>query len=449
VSDESGKAISGAIVTLVVQGLKDTTGTDGTYEISTLTALKMPLLQPEKESILPLNGGLAFALPKPSAVMIRIFNVNGVLLKKEYLPNVSTGFYRFDVATNTRASKMMIIKASVGQTEMTFRYLPLSNGKSTLTASPEKSGTPVNLRLAKLAAINDTLKVTAPDYTEKMVAIESYDQQVNITLASAEGGSTGSVGCGKTLGDINKSGTYYIQSSGSNRKYIVKFPSNYDKNNPYRLIFAMHCMGASADDIGGNNPRGDGAYNYYRLGSIAENAILVAPQGNSNGTWNGDQDHAFVDDMLNLFKETLCIDTARVFACGFSFGAMFTYSLSTNHQEQFRAVATYAPANYNIWLPTNKHLPIAYMTTTGMSDGTCPWDQGGRGGKYCAIGHAEDNGCDNPTNVPAWNNNGQYLEHDFEGCDEGYPVKVVTFGGGHTAGESWMPQMTWDFFAQF
>lgn len=448
VSDESGKAIAGAVVTLVGQGLNDTTDVNGAYAISTVTAVKIPLLQPENESILPLNGGLAFSLPKPSAVMIRIFDVNGKLLKKEYIPNVSTGFYRFDVAPNTFASKLMIIKASVGQTEMTFRYLPLSNGKSMVAASSEKSGTSVNVRLAKLMAINDTIKVTATGYKEKNFAIESYDQELNITLATAAGGSTGSIGCGKTLGAINKSGTYTITSSGSNRTYIMKFPNNYDNTKPYRLIFAMHCMGASAQDIGGNTPRNDGAYNYYRLGSIATDAILVAPQGNSNGTWNGDQDHKFFDDMLELFKDTLCIDTARVFACGFSFGAMFTYSLSTNHQQQLRAVACYAPANYNIWLPTNKHLPIAYMQTTGMSDGTCPWDQGGRGGKYCAIGHAQDNGCDNPTTLPAWSS-GQYKVHDYQGCDEGYPVKIVTFNGGHTAGESWIPQLTWEFFSQF
>ena len=447
VSDESGKAISGAIVTLVKQGLKDTTGTDGAYAISTATALKMPLLQPEYESILPLNSGLAFALPKPSAVMIRIFDVNGALLKKEYLPNVSTGFYRFDVVADTRASKLMIIKASVGQTEMTFRYLPLSNGKSTVTASPEKSGTPVNVRLAKLTAINDTIKVTATGYTEKKVAIESYDQQLDITLATAAGGPTGSVGCGKTLGAINKSGQYTIKVGGSNKTFRVRFPSNYDKTNPYRLIFGMHCMGASSADIDGNNARSDGAYNYYRLGSIATNAIFVAPEGNSGGTWGGQEHHTMFEDILKLLKDTLCIDTARVFACGFSFGAMFTYSLSLNHQKQLRAVACYAPANYNIWLPTNTHEPIAYMQTTGMSDGTCPWDQNGRGGKYCAITHAQDNNCDNPTTIST--SSGQYKVHDFQGCKEGYPVKVVTFGGGHTAGESWMPQMTWDFFKQF
>lgn len=447
VLNESGKAINGAIVTLVKQGQKDTTGTDGTYVISVATALKMPLLQPQNESILPLNGGLAFALPNPSPVIIRFFDINGTLLKKEYLPDVSTGFYRFDVAANTRASKLMIIKASVGQTEMTFRYLSLPNGKSMVTASPEKSGTPVNVRLAKLMAISDTIKVSATGYTEKKVAIESYDQELNITLAAIGGGSTGSIGCGKTLGSINKSGQYTIKVGGSNKTFRIRFPSNYDKANPYRLIFGMHCMGATSADIDGKNARSDGAYDYYRLGPLATNTIFVAPEGNSGGTWNGEPDHKFIDDLLKCLKDTLCIDTARVFSVGFSFGAMFTYTLSLNHQEQLRAVVCFAPANYSIQLPANKKLPIAYMQTTGMSDGTCPWDQNGRGGKYCAITHAQDNHCTDPTTIAT--SNGQYKVHDFKGCDEGYPVKVVTWSGGHTAGESWMPQMAWDFIKQF
>lgn len=82
VSDESGKAIAGAVVTLVGQGQKDTTGADGSYAITVATAVKMPLLQPSNESILPVNGGLAFALPKPSAVTIRIFDINSRLLKR-------------------------------------------------------------------------------------------------------------------------------------------------------------------------------------------------------------------------------------------------------------------------------------------------------------------------------------------------------------------------------
>jgi poly(3-hydroxybutyrate) depolymerase len=447
VSDKTGKPVAGAIVNLVKQGLKDTTGTDGNYTISTATAVNVPMLLPENESVIPSNGGLAFSLSRPAAVRVQIFGINGSLLKKDFLPDVATGFYRFSVADKAYKSKLLIVKAAVGRTEMTFRCLPLSNGSSAAATSAGNSDMPANVRMAKLMAIDDTIKVTATGYAAKAVAIVSYEQQLDITIDSATPGSTGSIGCGKTLGSINKSGQYTIKVGGSNKTFRIRFPSNYDKANPYRLIFGMHCMGATSADIDGKNARSDGAYDYYRLGPLATNTIFVAPEGNSGGTWNGEPDHKFIDDLLKCLKDTLCIDTARVFSVGFSFGAMFTYTLSLNHQEQLRAVVCFAPANYSIQLPTNKKLPIAYMQTTGMSDGTCPWDQGGRGGKYCAITHAQDNGCDDPTTIAT--SSGQYKVHDFKGCDEGYPVKVVTWSGGHTAGESWMPQMAWDFIKQF
>jgi len=447
IANKAGKPVAGAIIALAGQNLKDTSGTDGAFAISNATAAKMPLLIPEGESIIMNNGGLAFSLPKPSSVNIQIFDINGTLLKKDVLSNVSTGFYRFNVAENRATAKLMIIKAAVGTTEMTFRYLPLTNGNFAGGLSNKSSGRSVSSQLAKLTAINDTLKVTATGYTAKSVAIVSYDQQIDIVLDSIGSGSTGSLGCGKTLGSINKSGQYTIKSANSNRTFRVRFPSNYDKTNPYRLIFGMHCMGATSADIDGNNRRDDGAYDYYRLGPLATNTIFVAPEGNSGGTWGGQEHHTFIEDVLKCLKDTLCIDTARVFSVGFSFGAMFTYSLSLNHQDLLRAVVCFAPYDGVIWLPTNSHKPIAFMQTTGMGDGTCPWS----GSKGCVTKHAQDNGCTDPTTIPT--SSGQYLVHDFKGCKEGYPVKVVTFtggfNGGHTAGESWMPQMAWDFIKQF
>ena len=100
--------------------------------------------------------------------------------------------------------------------------------------------------------------------------------------------------------------------------------------------------------------------------------------------------------ILQKVTSSLCIDESRVFATGFSFGAMITYSLSTNHQQQIRAAVGISPANYNIWLPNPlPRDPIAWMSTTGMSDGTTPWDGGnGRGAKYAAQQRAQDNGLD-------------------------------------------------------
>jgi poly(3-hydroxybutyrate) depolymerase len=168
--------------------------------------------------------------------------------------------------------------------------------------------------------------------------------------------------------------------------------------------------------------------------------------------------------MLKLFKEKLCIDTTRVFCCGFSYGAMFSYSLSTNHQKQLRAVACYAPANWNIYLPTNTHEPIAFMSTTGISDPNCPLvysEADKQGGKYCSLGHAEDNGCTIPTIIPmATSGSKTHVCYEYQGNKEGYPVKLYTFDGAHQCGpmdgvsgdnssKSWIPGETWKFFMQF
>ena len=263
-----------------------------------------------------------------------------------------------------------------------------------------------------------------------------------------------SAGCGKTFETL-ESGTYTITSAGLSREYIISIPDNYDQNEPSRLVFCMHWMNGSMQAVADDG--------YYQLEPLDtdKNTIFVAPQGYSDTyPWriDDDKDHIFFEDLLTLLKDTLCVDTTRVFAAGFSFGAMFTYSISTDFQQQLRAVACYAPANWNIWLPADANEPIAYMQTTGMSDGTCAWvynESLERGGKYCAINHATDNGCSDPSDITIWST-GDHLEFDFQGCREGYPVKICTFNGGHTdrpvdddASASWVPGVTWKFFLQF
>jgi poly(3-hydroxybutyrate) depolymerase len=187
-----------------------------------------------------------------------------------------------------------------------------------------------------------------------------------------------------------------------------------------------------------------------------EPAIFVAPQSDGS-TWQ-EKDHALFDDILAFVKTNLCIDTTRVFATGFSFGGMITYSLSVNHQKDIRAAVGIAPANYNIYVPTKNHQPIAWMQTTGMGDGTCPWVSGNsttQGAKFIAIEHATDNGCTVPATLPIWQQ-GAHVCYDFAGCKAGFPTKACTFDGGHTniandsgSNVNWIPQESWKFFTQF
>jgi poly(3-hydroxybutyrate) depolymerase len=285
---------------------------------------------------------------------------------------------------------------------------------------------------------------------------------------SGSGGSGApgnSAGCGKALGTL-RSGKHMITSGGSQRSFIIDVPTNYDMNHAYRLFFTFHWIGSTSEAVrdGQTNNGGAANWGYYGLKRMATSAndpaIFIAPQS-MGSTW-GQQDHPFFDAMLALAKDQLCIDTSRVFATGFSFGGMITYSLSTNHQKDLRAAVGIAPANYNIYLPTNTHEPIPWMSTTGMSDTTCPWDGGNnRGARYAAIAHAMDNGCTIPATIPtAAVGSRSHVCYDFQGCMPGYPVKVCTFDGGHIAAHadggtgdngltSWIPTESWKFFSQF
>jgi poly(3-hydroxybutyrate) depolymerase len=265
-----------------------------------------------------------------------------------------------------------------------------------------------------------------------------------------------SAGCGKNLSDL-KSGAHTITSADLSRKYIIDIPADYDKNTPYRMIFGMHMMGGNMNTVVNMK--------YYGLKTYADNEnvpiIFVSPEGNSDRTpWrvNDDKDHIFFDDMFNLFTENLCVDTTRVFALGFSYGAMVTYSLSLNHQKQLRAVATYAPANWNIYLPANTHEPIAYFSTTGTDDPLCKYvnsDTKKEGGKYCVLTHLEDNGCTVPAAIPTATSS-THVSTKFDGCKEGYPVIFGSFIGQHSmsekdpgSGVNWIAKETWDFFMGF
>jgi poly(3-hydroxybutyrate) depolymerase len=265
-----------------------------------------------------------------------------------------------------------------------------------------------------------------------------------------------SAGSGKELGDF-KSGTYTMTSAGLSRKYTIDIPANYDKNKPYRLIFAMHMMGGNMKTMVDNK--------FYGLKTYADKdhvpVIFVAPEGNSDRSpWRigDDKDHVFFADMLALFKDKLSVDTSRIFCCGFSYGAMVTYSLSLDFQKDLRAVACYAPANWNIYLPANKHQPIAFYSTTGRDDGICKYvnsDARKQGGKYCVLTHLQDNGLTELPEIPV-TTTPKHVTTEFKGLKEEYPVVFGSFQGGHTdnardpgSNVNWIAKETWDFFMRF
>jgi poly(3-hydroxybutyrate) depolymerase len=295
-----------------------------------------------------------------------------------------------------------------------------------------------------------------------------------------------SAGCGKTdglktltAGGSSVSGAPStstrlkgVTSGGKSRLAILDVPADYDPSKPYRLIFSWRQMGGSdTGNATGLHPAGDGPnfdaehYAYFGLRREALNAkqpaIFIAPDTDPAGSlWDYNKDSVYFDDLLKLLTDNLCIDENRVFTTGFSFGAMMSYGLSNGRASKLRAAVTMAPSQFG---PSTASGPIAYMSTTGMDDGTCRWGDDKSGGKGCVMTHAKANGCTIPSTFPtATKGSKKYVCYDFEGCKAGYPVKVCTFDGGHTPSsiddgtstgddglKAFIPPIAWKFISQF
>ncbi|MFJ9742340.1 alpha/beta hydrolase family esterase [Streptomyces sp. NPDC101166] len=261
-------------------------------------------------------------------------------------------------------------------------------------------------------------------------------------------------GCGKAPGLA--SGTHTLQVNGKSRSYILRVPDNYDRNRAYRMVFGFHWRGGTSTDVATGRTVQNGTWAYYGLQRLANNsAIFIAPQGLGNGWGNaGGEDLTFVDSMVRQIDAALCVDTARRFSVGFSYGAAMTYALACSRPTVFRAVAVQSGGQLSGCSGGNQ--PVAYLGIHGIRDGVL----GVAGGRGLRDRFVRNNGCaaQNPPE-PAQGSRTHRVTA-YSGCAAGRPVVWAAFDEGHIAapqdgagGDSgsrtWVPGEIWKFFTQF
>jgi poly(3-hydroxybutyrate) depolymerase len=287
------------------------------------------------------------------------------------------------------------------------------------------------------------------------VAIVVRTGSGGVASAAGVGARAASGGCGQA--PALTSGTRTIQSGGQNRSFILRIPDGYDRNHPYRLIFGFHWNGGTANDVDSGGTSGF-PWSYYGIRALSNNtAIFVAPQGNGNGWANpGGQDLTFVDDMVRQIEAGLCVDTAQLFAMGFSYGGGMSYAIACARATVFRAVAVYSGANLSGCNGGTQ--PIAYFGIHGLRDNVLPIAQG----RSLRDQFVRNNGC-TPQNPPEPAQGSlTHIVTYYSGCRAGYPVAWGAFDGPHAPnavdgtadpfapGErSWTRPVVWNFFAQF
>jgi len=253
-------------------------------------------------------------------------------------------------------------------------------------------------------------------------------------------------GCGKAAGLA--SGRASIDVNGKMREYILRVPEGYDQDHPYKLIFGWHPWGGSAQQTE--------RMGYFALEDVSDNqAILVAPegqdyQGKGLGWGNADgEDIDFLHAMAERFSSELCVDPDRIFSTGFSFGAMFSFTLACTENSMMRAIAPMAGNTFTSGGCENSDRAVATLAFIGTSDDLLD------GHRNAVQVFVERNGCsmDATPLQPSWcdgldADNQPCTCVEYQGCTAGYPVIECEYNAGHVFAPN-SGQTLWDFFSQF
>jgi poly(3-hydroxybutyrate) depolymerase len=254
-----------------------------------------------------------------------------------------------------------------------------------------------------------------------------------------------SAGCGKhgTLGELS---LHASDGSGRSRDFRLYVPASYDAQRPRALVFVYHGASATEDTAA--------AYGIQTLPDAATKALFVFPQGipfGRNGVgWNdtcAGYDMVFFDHMLAALKADYCIDEARVFAAGFSWGGDQVTALACCRGANVRAIAA-AGCTDEFTNPNDprsyQNLPCATPGATAVrfthdSDG----DEALSADLFRSTSalYRDLNGCTDAVSATGG------ACRSYAGCKEpvlecGYPHL------GHALPRSWSRD-TWNFFARF
>lgn len=225
---------------------------------------------------------------------------------------------------------------------------------------------------------------------------------------------------------------------GTARSYRLFTPLSLDRSRPAALVLIMAGVGNTGQDM-------VTATDFDRMADTG-GFIVAYPEG-VNETWNagycclgrattGPDDVAFLSRVIDDIQATSSIDSARVFAVGFSAGAMMAHKLGCDLAGRIAGVGSVAGAM--VLDQCRPSQPVSVMEIHGTADGLVPYEGGPTAGgatqpsppsREVMQRWAELNDCP----APATTTQGALTTVTWSGCSAGTSVKFITIeGGGHT-----------------
>jgi poly(3-hydroxybutyrate) depolymerase len=214
-----------------------------------------------------------------------------------------------------------------------------------------------------------------------------------------------------------------LDVAGTARTYYVQLPASYSATKQYPVVFQFHPMGGSAEQ----------ALNEYGISKGLPDAIYITPQGLVSTSAGSDagtagwpntsgQDIAFTKAMLADVQGKYCVDNARIFSVGFSYGGMMSFAVGCEMGDVFRAIAPMSGALYSDFNCKGSGHAVAMWGSHGLNDNVVPIADG----RSALAKILQQNHCGTTTTPidpsPCVS---------YQGCDPGYPVTWCEWDGTH------------------
>lgn len=240
-----------------------------------------------------------------------------------------------------------------------------------------------------------------------------------------------------------------LDIAGEERWYLLTTPTGHDGETPLPLVVELHGLGEGAAI----------AAQMSELDAIAEREGFVMAYPNGSGSpvrWDQhldsspNRDFELITALLDTLGDELCIDEARVFATGLSYGAIMSSSLACVMADRFAAIAPVAGIEHPDACEPARQVPVLAFHGTAdpilffnggvgdlgaaLSGGTLelpaePVELDGEGYPASVRAWAQANGCGDATDE---RRSTQILERAYD-CEEDAEVRfLIIEGGGHS-----------------
>jgi polyhydroxybutyrate depolymerase len=248
----------------------------------------------------------------------------------------------------------------------------------------------------------------------------------SLSPVAASAAATPSTLCWGHIRTPGASGTQRTHRIGD-RRFHVFVPPKLELDRPVPVV--LHFHGSTPPLLDG--PRLQRTISGMNRAAKRDGYVVVYPRARQLPRWwqwakevRG-PDVDFVDAMLLDLSGDLCMDPDRIYATGFSSGAIFSYTLACARPELLAAIAPIAGA-LGVPCPAD-HRP-AVIAFHGSHDERVSYGAG----LNSAARFAEAAGCTDPVQPPP--HQGDAHRYGWASCD---PARDVVFWSLRGAGHTW------------